>query len=155
MAYRKRPSRTSTRTMCASRAGRNSGTRAVPLMPTSMAPAAAASGSASGVSKRWMPAQAPADVGFDDHGEGESLRRGRRPGGVVDHPGARNRQAEAPQQRILTDFGRLEGEGAAAVHDVHAEAFQVAQEFLRVVDGAAVAAEVGGRAHPIEDDRPR
>ena len=57
------------------------------------------------------------------------------------------------EQRELESLRRFVSEGAMSVDDARAGIFQMLQKIQRVENCVAIAAQVGGRAHAIEDQR--
>jgi hypothetical protein len=71
---------------------------------------------------------------------------------VIDHARRRKRQVERLQQRQLQRLGRLGAKRRKAVDDADAELFEVGEIVQRVKNAVAAAAQIGGRAHAIEDE---
>ena len=96
---------------------------------------------------------ASADVGFHDYRKAEALRGLRSEGGIVDDPRLGIREPKLVEDVELERLGSLHLIGHGSVHDGNADALQVPQPAQRVEGDLSVAAEIRGRARPVEDQR--
>jgi hypothetical protein len=70
---------------------------------------------------------------------------------MVDDPCRRERQAQRLEEGQLQRLRGLDAERAEPVHHAHAEVLEMGQVVQRVEDAVAAAAQVGRRAHAVED----
>src|SRR6266850_7463651 len=72
---------------------------------------------------------------------------------MIDHTATRVRQLQSLEQRKLQGLGGFDSEGVVPVDHACSGAFKVGQVLQGIKDSVAIAANVRGRAHPIENQR--